>query len=121
MFNVWPRYLTASAVIWILCLGLRTLAVGSEVLPDPTRPGIASGGGRPVEAQVTKWVLTSTLISPQRSVAIINDQVVLVGQEVDGARLEAIKPGRVLLSRAGKKIKLKLIADAVKQTVTSAP
>lgn len=97
------------------------MAVASEVLLDPTRPGIATGGGRPTEAQVTKWVLTSTLISPHRSVAIINDQVVLVGQEVDGARLVAIKPGRVLLSRAGKKIKLKLIADPVKQTVTSAP
>jgi MSHA biogenesis protein MshK len=97
---------------------------GQELLADPTRPtaafrsGSGTGGTTAVPA---KWTLASTLIAPDRRVAVINGKVVQVGQKIDGAELVAIEAGSVLLSRGGRKIELKLMAGNVKEAVKPAP
>jgi MSHA biogenesis protein MshK len=97
---------------------------GQELLADPTRPTAAfrSGSGTGgTAAGPAKWTLTSTLIAPDRRVAVINGKVVQVGQKIDGAELVAVETGSVLLRRAGRKIELKLMAGSVKEAVKPAP
>lgn len=110
------------AGLFLYCMGTCLPAIASGPLPDPTRPvifpGAGAGGG---EAQPAKWSLTSVLISPGRQVAVINGQVVQVGEHVDGARLVSVEPGSALLYRAGQKIQLKLIGGSVKQSTEPAP
>lgn len=120
MFRTRLWILAASAAL-LLCVDICSSAAGSEALPDPTRPVVLSGERVPSADKPKLWQLTSTLISPQRRVAVINGQVVQVGQAINGAKLLAVEPGSALLSRAGHKIKLKLIANPVKRVVDAAP
>lgn len=96
---------------------------GQELLADPTRPTAAfrpGAGTAGAAAGKAKWTLTSTLIAPDRQVAVINGKAVQVGQKIDGAELVAVESGSVLLRRAGRKIELKLMTGSVKEAVKPA-
>mgnify|MGYP006358078315 FL=1 len=90
-------------------------------LADPTRPsfrgaataGVSRGG----------LVLQSTLVSPERSVAVISGQSLSVGGRIGGAEVLAIRPYEVVLSRAGKHSTLRMLpkSDVEKHTVEAAP
>lgn len=122
MYNRQKRWMATNAALLIFCLGCGSLACAQQPLSDPTRPLVLSGVsvGTPAPKAI-KWKLTSTLIAPQRQVAVINDQVVKVGEKIDGAKLVAVKPGSALLHHAGKTIQLKLISGTVKQAVAPVP
>jgi len=82
----------------------------ATALHDPTRP--PSHGGAWVEEAKPKepdWVLTSTLISPGRRLAIIDGRAVSEGDEVSGARVLQITPGGVVLRYKGKRRELGLL------------
>jgi MSHA biogenesis protein MshK len=122
VFNKAKGRLARSAALLLLGLGFCWPAFGQGPLSDPTRPPVGVVGSAGQSAPKTlKWKLTSTLISRQRRVAVINDQVVRVGQKIDGAVLVAVEPGSALLHHAGQKIQLKLVAGTVKQAVEPAP
>jgi MSHA biogenesis protein MshK len=90
---------------------------GGQTLTDPTRPPVSTVGKGAKKAQgPSKWRLSSTIIGPQRRVAVINDQAVQVGARIDGAELLAVEPGSAVLLRGGRKIHLKLNARTVKTT-----
>lgn len=111
-----------NAALVLFCLGFCSSAFGQQPLSDPTRPVILSGAAMGARAEKPRqWKLTSTLIAPQRRVAVINDQVLTVGQKIDGAKLVAVRPGSVLLHQAGQTIQLKLISGTVKQPVVPVP
>ena len=55
--------------------------------------------------------LTSILISPTRSIAIIDDQMLAVGDQIRGARLVELTRDRARLVRQGKVITLRLSND----------
>lgn len=55
--------------------------------------------------------LSSVLIGKSRKVAIINDQMLVVGEKIERAELVRIYKDRVQLSRNGKKIVLRLEDD----------
>ena len=99
------------------CLGF-----GGKTLTDPTRPP-AYTVGKPVQdgKKAQKWRLTSTIIGPQRRVAVINNQVVQVGQKIDGAVLVGVETGGALLEKAGRKIHLTLKVTTVKYSVGTTP
>lgn len=89
-------------------------------LMDPSRPssyGAATGG------HGGGLVLQSTLVSPQRSVAIISGQRVAVGGKIAGADVVAIRPFEVTLSRAGRQSTLRMLpkSDVEKRLVEAAP
>lgn len=122
MFSRAKGRIAGSAALLLFGLGFCWPAFGQGPLSDPTRPPVGAIGGAGQTAQKSlKWKLTSTLISRQRRVAVINDQVVRVGQKIDGAVLVAVEPGSALLHHAGQKIQLKLVAGTVKQAVEPAP
>lgn len=124
MYNRQKRWMVTHAALLFFCLGCVSLAYAQQPLSDPTRPVGVSGagvGGGISAPKTIKWKLTSTLISPQRQVAVINGRVVKVGQEIDGAKLVVVKPGSAMLHHAGKTIQLKLISGTVKHAAVPVP
>jgi MSHA biogenesis protein MshK len=113
-----------NAALLLLCMGFCSQALAQQPLPDPTRPAVLSGvrTGAPAEKQIARqWKLTSTLIAPQRRIAVINGRAVKVGEKIDGAELVGVQPGSALLHRAGRTIQLKLISGTVKQAAAPVP
>ena len=95
-----PQQLTAQVPDW---------QAGS--LPNPfdhPRYAVASPSTRPAAARVT-----AILISQDRRLAIIDEQILSVSDPVPGAgRIEAIEPERVIISRNGRREILRLLPEA---------
>jgi len=91
-------FATARPVIALLaCLCALPVAAAAQALRDPTRPPF-SGGAAPAGTPVLHgWVLQSVLISKERRHAVINGQLVSLGESVSGAELVAIAENRVTL------------------------
>ena len=70
-------------------------ATATAALRDPTQPPTHTGGT--VYANVSDFTVTSTLVSKKRSVAMVNGQLVNVGDKVAGAIVKKISPGTVTL------------------------
>ena len=86
----------------------------SANLNDPTRPA-RSSVVTTTSAKKVKLNLNSTLISPQRTLAVINGKTVLQGEKIGGYQLVDIKPGRVWLKRGKRTLVLKLLPRSVKR------
>ncbi|NOX43993.1 MAG: hypothetical protein GXP19_09715 [Gammaproteobacteria bacterium] len=95
----------------------------AQVLPtlaaidDPTRPpGLNSVPARPASMvkKGPRWVLSSTLVSPERRAAVINDRVVVLGDRVAGATVVKIEPSTVHLRSGGNDVTLVLLKKNVK-------
>jgi hypothetical protein len=91
-----------------ICLALfllvpfgRVQQVFAEVseVQDPTRPSQIGNGDfeKELPSVLQGWDLTTTLISPRRSIAIINGSVFQKGQVLEGAKIVAIQQGAVEL------------------------
>ncbi len=93
--------------------------VAGPALPDPTRPPGKSLAGHGTGARgVARWVLSSTLISPDRRLATINGRIVAVGQRVvGGAVVEEIQPAQVRLRLRSRHFYVKLLPGGVKWPV----
>lgn len=93
--------------------------VAGPALPDPTRPPGKSPAGRGTGVRgVARWVLSSTLISPDRRLATINGRIVAVGQRVvGGAVVEEIQPAQVRLRLRSRRFYVKLLPGSVKWPV----
>lgn len=89
----------------------------ADVLVDPTRPPVRAEQEKPAPAIAERrsWALESTLVSPERRVAVINGKLVSEGESVDGARVIAIRKRDVLLSAQGRRMTLQLLPDIVKE------
>lgn len=122
MFRKRLPWKPAAGLVCLVGLALSAPAFGQAPLADPTRPAFLGGGVKASrDTKAAAWTLTSTLISPERRVAVINHRVVQVGQTVDGAKLVAVEPGKALLRRGNKNIQLTLAAGAVKRKAKTGP
>lgn len=73
----------------------------TEAMSDPTRPL----GYQAAAKRVESWQLNSIFLSNQRKRAIINGQLVGVGDRVSGATVVRIESGHVLLNTSkGEKL-----------------
>jgi MSHA biogenesis protein MshK len=99
-----------------LCALLTALPVFGSALIDPTRPA-GQGSTATVRAHTahSDWTLDSTLVAPDRRVAVINGKRVSEGETVDGARVIQIRKLEVLIQAAGKRKTLQLLPDIVKK------
>ena len=61
--------------------------------------------------------LESVLYGPERQIAVINGQVLRVGDSVDGARLLRIEADKVTLQRGSTEVVLTLVTPLNKITV----
>ena len=127
------RVITAYIFVMLL-LSLGFFGVGAiasaQELRDPMQPPALAlqkfrqakwaRQARPSKARVTKpktevkpLRLTSILISPQRRIAIIDDQMLSVGDRIRGAELVKLTRSSARLVRRGKVINLNLGNDVV--------
>lgn len=112
------RLLTAWALLTCTCTGLAHAA--PLEFGDPTRPTgvVLSHESTPdaeqsegqVKRQGPRWQLTSTLLSGDRKVAVINGRSIRPGERIDGARLISVRHRRAVIEAAGRRITLKMPA-----------
>lgn len=86
----------------ILTLSLSGTVLQAESLRDPTTP---MNYTRAVQAEADKesLKLESVLIASQRSLAVINGQMVKVNDTVSGAKVLSIMPGKVVVLAKGER------------------
>jgi MSHA biogenesis protein MshK len=102
----------------VLCMAVASTAV-AQALRDPTRPAAGSSRAAAGKTGQSGWVLQSVLISPERRYAIINGEVVAVGESISGAQLIAVAAERVTLrTREGLRV-LQLFPDVTRLDIES--
>ncbi|NOY71723.1 MAG: hypothetical protein GXP14_05005 [Gammaproteobacteria bacterium] len=110
-------------IICMLAINTSAIAPAQAELEDPTRPPIGNSNKAtatiaPVQQNKTSaWVLRSTLVSSQRRTAVINDYVVIPGDDINGATVVDIQQGQVQLRVKGKNITLSLAPKEVKTVI----
>lgn len=108
-------------------VGLSSLTCVADVVQDPTMPLLNLRGGGLVgsvvekeEKKATSLILQSVIVRNGRKIAVINNQLVLVGQEIEGYKVTGIVPyGAELLGageRDGEKLSLTLYKANIKIT-----
>ncbi len=115
------------AIIAAVFCGFMAPAVLHAQLMDPTRPPDYMPGGAqqetgPLEAQGfngSPWDLTSTLVSPQRTLAVINGQVVIKGSKIGDMTVEKIETDQVVLVGGGRTEVIDLVGHDIKKPVES--
>ena len=111
-----------SQIVWVfgilaLQLGGAKLALAQDELanlPDPTRPSTAAGASRghtSAADKIARLRLESTLVSGDRRLAIINGEILAVGDIISGARIKVISPYLVILEHEGRLVTLRLVND----------
>ena len=99
-----------------------TFALANAELPDPTRPAnYIVETGEPVYVEVfsenTKeqisWTLSAVRISDNDKTAIVNGELVRVGDEINQAKVVEIKSQSVVIDHEDKKLIVRLFNDLV--------
>ena len=97
-------------------------AMANAELPDPTRPAnYIVETDEPVYVEVfnedTKeqlsWTLSAVRISEKDKTAIINGNLVRIGDEINQAKIVDIKPQSVVIDHEDKKLIVRLFNDLV--------
>jgi len=125
MRQIITSYVAVVALLAVGFFGVGALAKGAE-LRDPMQPPAyalqkfrqAKWSAKPavttsnaVKPKQKPLRLTSILISRQRKIAIIDDQMLVVGDRIRGARLVRLTRSSARLERKGKVINLSLDND----------
>lgn len=102
-----------SIILALGVLALMSLDVATA-LEDPTRPArhVPTHASQPGQGG---WLLNSTLVGPNRRIAVINGAQVSEGESVSGARVVQIHKSYVLLETAGRSIKLQLLPGSIRK------
>lgn len=98
-----------------LCATLAGLPANGSTLIDPTRPARTHRFSPGPGGAHSGWTLDSTLVAPDRRVAVINGKRASEGESVDGARVIEIHKLDVLIRADGKRMTLQLLPDIVKK------
>jgi len=107
----------------LAAIALSASAAGAAERRDPLRPpdyrsALADAAAPLPRAalDLDAWTLTSTLVSSQRRVAIINGFAVRTGERVAGARVLRIEPGLVRLEIDGRPFTLRRAPTSMRRT-----
>lgn len=105
------RYgLVAGALIVLLLASAAMSAANAVPVADPFRPfPSAEVTSSSIPVSVATLRLSAVLISPYRHQAIINNQLITVGDHIGGVQVLQIDPRGVLVLRQGKKLWLQLV------------
>lgn len=118
------RSIAAVVVTWLLAIAgamAGPLEYGDPTQPTPLdRPAVGTASDTAIANRIEtpRWTLTSTLISRDRRVAVINGRSVALGARIDGARLVAVDAGGASIEHEGRRIRLQLPPPA-RNTVTA--
>ena len=93
----------------------------TKPLRDPTRPPHKKQvNSTSTISQTPGWYLTSTLIAQGRRHAVINGQLVSLGETIQKAKLVSIEPNKVWLVFNKKRFSINLLAKDIKDFSKSA-
>lgn len=96
-------------LIVVFVASIPVAAAVAETLPDPTRPmDFVGSTKRAVPAAPAAPVLQSTVVSPDRKVAVISGKRVRIGDTYNGAVVTDITPYEVRMNRGGRETSLRL-------------
>ena len=100
--------------LWIVVIAL---PVNGGALIDPTRPTTVPLPNLTARTALLppSWKLESTLIAPDRKVAVINGRLVTEGELIDGARVISIRKNSVLVKTTTESFTLQLLPDIVRK------
>ena len=101
------------AIILVAVLGAAS-AWGTGLV-DPTRPAGAGSASTSGHARPSGPVLQSTMVSPQRKIAVISGRSYTIGDKVGGAEIIEIRSYEVVLKRAGRLKYLRLMPAVTKE------
>lgn len=105
----------------VAMLGLAGAAPGVAAndlarLPDPTQPAYSVAATGTVTARPTGPVLQSTFISASRRRAVIGGKSYAVGDKFGGGTIIDIQPYEVVLKKADRETRLRLLPKLAKET-----
>lgn len=110
------RRRSGHALLLVLCALPLALPAGAAALLDPTRPAHRDRSGAVHPGSVSRgWQLDSTLVAPDRRVAVINGKRVSETEWVDGAQVIEIRKLDVLIQANGRRRTLQLLPDIVQK------
>lgn len=110
-------------IIYTLLLGYFAIgqSFGSQVVKDPTRPlvnfgGPALAGDTNLEQKKsnTALILQGVLVENGRKVAVINNRLVRVGEQIEGYTVTGIIPYGAQLSLEEETLSLSLVSENIK-------
>ena len=96
------------------------LEYGDPTQPTPAGRPVASASVGPAIAR-PRWELTSTLVSGDRHVAVINGRSVSPGARIEGAKLLAVDAGGAWIENQGRRIRLDLPRSAGRTITAKTP
>ena len=109
-------------IFTLICLFFSVLANAMNTLPDPTRPAnYIVESNEPVYVEVfsespneqISWTLSAVRISDKDKTAIVNGQLVRVGDEINDAKIVEIKSQSVVINHENKKLIVRLFNDLI--------
>lgn len=111
------KYIQFLRIAGIAVVVAWTQHAGADNLPDPTRPaGMSAAAVR----QSGGAALQTTIVSPGRSLAVINGRTVSVGDRIGDATIVEIRPYEVVLrSRTGIKV-MRMVPPLVRSLTQAA-
>ena len=93
-----------------LVAALLLMSSTAHSLKDPTRPSVYRAA-----ATQQSLKLESILLADNRKVAVINGQVLTVGERLGNVKIVDIRKGQVTINRNGYSSKLELTTDSIRQ------
>src|SRR3989344_3849056 len=114
--------LAALARLAVLIAGVAGVVAGSQAsdslagLGDPTQPAYSSTSGGTAASKPTGPLLQSTFISTSQRRAVISGKSYTVGDKFGGAMIADIQPYEVVLKKADRETRLRLLPKLVKET-----
>jgi len=102
-------------IVGIIAMTLSCASITTFAFSDPTQPPGPVTQARAAPSRPTGPVLQSTLVSPQRRVAIISGKRVQVGDTVNGATVTEISQYEVRLRQGGRETTLRLLPKLNKE------
>ena len=108
---------------WLaLALAFAAPALAQPDLDDPMRPpGPRTQEPTPSAGErIAGLNLTSTVVAPNRRIAVIDGRRLRIGDAVAGARIVAIEPAAVRLRAEGRSYTLRLLPQTIKRPAQGA-
>jgi len=112
----------ALARLTVLIAGLAGFVAGSQAndslagLADPTQPPYSGTSGGNAAPKPTGPLLQSTFISTSRRRAVISGKSYTVGDKFSGAVIADIQPYEVVLKKADREMRLRMLPKLAKET-----
>lgn len=106
---------TGKIIFGIVTAMLSCVSIATFAFSDPTQPPGPVTKARAAPSRPTGPVLQSTLVSPQRRIAVISGKRVQVGDTVNGATVTEISQYEVRLRQGGRETTLRLLPKLNKE------